>query len=401
MIKIRIRNLFGIFNYDIELCKTGISILTGPNGFGKSTIIKCIKALGESDIVFFKELKFESFELKNQLDDITIKIENKQDGLWINEIHIDEEIIDYASRKSYRRIIKEEKSDDNEKYYSIMLAMKKSVGNVEYIEEQRLVVEKDNDRYYRYGELNRSVERTRRIIQAVDEIPKKMEDILRQVSLLYSKKANALDSTFPIRLFNQKEGINKEEFEKNMQEMQEKLHKMYAYGITNISKSEEIQFKLEDARALKVYFDDFKEKYEIYDGLIHKLDLYTEMVNSRFQFKKINISMESGFSIVDKFEHVIALKDLSSGEKETLVLFFRLLFEVKDNSLLLIDEPEISLHIAWQRMFAKDIKKIMDLKKLRVIIATHSAQIINGNYDIQIDLGEYYGKWIQLEKAKN
>ena len=79
---------------------------------------------------------------------------------------------------------------------------------------------------------------------------------------------------------------------------------------------------------------------------------------------------------------------LSSGEKETLVLFYQLIFEVSEDSLILIDEPEISLHIAWQRKFAEDIQMIIQQKKIKVVIATHSVQIVNGNKKIQRDLGK-------------
>ena len=400
MIKMIIRDLFGTFNYDISLCEKGMSILTGANGFGKSTIIKCIKALGESDIYFFWKLKFKYFELQNEYENSTIKIEKKDDDIYINEHYIDKDIIDYIRKKRTRRVLRDE-IKNNADIYEIMQNMKSAVGNVEYIEEQRLVTAKEGDRYYRSGSLNRSINMPIEIIQVVTQIPEKMDDILQQVSLEYSRIANVLDSTFPIRLFKENDGIDQKEFEMHMDDMQVKLRKMEEYGITNISKLEKIQFKEEDARALKVYFSDFEQKYNIYKSLIQKLDLYIGMVNERLRFKKVCISMEKGFSVIDKDGNKIALSDLSSGEKEVLVLFFRLLFDVKDNSLLLIDEPEISLHIAWQRMFAKDIKKIMELKNLKVIIATHSVQIVNGNYDIQVDLGECYKRWIQLEKTKN
>jgi predicted ATP-binding protein involved in virulence len=38
--KIKIEGLFNKFNYDIELKEEGITILTGPNGYGKTTILK-------------------------------------------------------------------------------------------------------------------------------------------------------------------------------------------------------------------------------------------------------------------------------------------------------------------------------------------------------------------------
>ena len=86
-------------------------------------------------------------------------------------------------------------------------------------------------------------------------------------------------------------------------------------------------------------------------------------------------------------EELIILSDLSSGEQEILVLFYKLIFE-SDVNLLLIDEPEISLHIAWQKELMENLKSVVNLKKnIQVIIATHSPQIISHNWDLQIDLG--------------
>ena len=38
--KIQFKGLFGRFDYTIEFKKDGLTIITGPNGFGKSTILK-------------------------------------------------------------------------------------------------------------------------------------------------------------------------------------------------------------------------------------------------------------------------------------------------------------------------------------------------------------------------
>ena len=61
-----------------------------------------------------------------------------------------------------------------------------------------------------------------------------------------------------------------------------------------------------------------------------------------------------------------------------------------DKMVLLIDEPEISLHVAWQRTLMEDLNKIIGLKEdsLSVIVATHSPQVINNNWNDIIDLGE-------------
>jgi predicted ATP-dependent endonuclease of OLD family len=79
-------------------------------------------------------------------------------------------------------------------------------------------------------------------------------------------------------------------------------------------------------------------------------------------------------------------------------LFYELIFESGDNGLLLIDEPEISLHIAWQKMFMDDLLRIVKYKGINVIVATHSPQIINNHWERQIDLGEIYGGEIHGEQ---
>ena len=67
--------------------------------------------------------------------------------------------------------------------------------------------------------------------------------------------------------------------------------------------------------------------------------------------------------------------------------------EADENTLLLIDEPEISLHIAWQKKFLADLRRIIALSPMDVMISTHSPQLISGN----IDLSDYSNIFDYLE----
>ena len=80
--------------------------------------------------------------------------------------------------------------------------------------------------------------------------------------------------------------------------------------------------------------------------------------------------------------------DLSSGEQQEVVLLYELLFKVKAGTLVLIDEPELSLHVVWQKQFLDDLFKIIELQKITIVVATHSPQIINNHWDLTVDLEE-------------
>ena len=103
----------------------------------------------------------------------------------------------------------------------------------------------------------------------------------------------------------------------------------------------------------------------------------------------MSINKEKGFvftSTVVADEPILAPASLSSGEQHELVLLYELLFKVKKDSLILIDEPEISLHIAWQRQFLKDLSGMVELSRFDVLTATHSPAVIGNRWDLTVEL---------------
>ena len=138
-----------------------------------------------------------------------------------------------------------------------------------------------------------------------------------------------------------------------------------------------------------MYIDDIQKKLAVFSGFLDKLKIFTEILNERrFNFKRIDISKDEGFKFSTEHGKSLALGDLSSGEQQEVVLLYELLFKVNPGTLVLIDEPELSLHVGWQKQFLDDLFKINKLQKIDVIIATHSPQIINEHWDLTVDLEE-------------
>jgi energy-coupling factor transporter ATP-binding protein EcfA2 len=137
---------------------------------------------------------------------------------------------------------------------------------------------------------------------------------------------------------------------------------------------------------LAEYINDTSSKLNAYDEMLAKLEIFTKILNDRFMFKKIKIDRAQGFLFQDYRGREVSPEMLSSGEQHELVLLYDLLFRTKRNSLILIDEPEISLHVEWQRRFLSDIQQVIELTGIDVLICTHSPQLIASHIETAVVL---------------
>lgn len=108
----------------------------------------------------------------------------------------------------------------------------------------------------------------------------------------------------------------------------------------------------------------------------------TEEINELFSDLKLDVKMiglsKNGENLPlfrNSFGSEFDINSLSSGEKQLFLRIFALKMLKIDNSIILIDEPEISLHPRWQQLIVKVYEKIG--KNNQLIITTHSPQIIS------------------------
>ena len=108
------------------------------------------------------------------------------------------------------------------------------------------------------------------------------------------------------------------------------------------------------------------------------LNIYIQLLNDFHKSKTFSLqdTKIGGISIL-KDEKDILLSELSSGEKQLIILLTETLLQKGKQTLFIADEPELSLHIEWQRKVLSSIQKLNP--NSQIIVATHSPEIV-GNY---------------------
>lgn len=97
--------------------------------------------------------------------------------------------------------------------------------------------------------------------------------------------------------------------------------------------------------------------------------------------------------------------DISSGENHILISFLGLLSTIDQNSLILIDEPEISLHPNWQMRYISFLKKVFSkYSNCHFILTSHSHFLVSdleGESSNIIGLIKTDGRILNVDFPKN
>ena len=103
-------------------------------------------------------------------------------------------------------------------------------------------------------------------------------------------------------------------------------------------------------------------------------DRFSDIIDTLFEetHKKLNRKEDEISFLLG--EEKISAYQLSSGEKQLLVILLTVLVQDNKNAILFMDEPEISLHFDWQKKLIGYIRELNP--NVQIILATHSPAII-------------------------
>jgi hypothetical protein len=132
-------------------------------------------------------------------------------------------------------------------------------------------------------------------------------------------------------------------------------------------------------RVLNVYRELLKKVVEVQQTSFREIQQYLESVNEFLEGKELvvdpSVRRYGGRSVGIQFgesERIEQLRVLSSGERQIATLIYAATHMSKQK-VVLIDEPEISLHVDWQRRLLGEMSE--QVGERQIIACTHSPSI--------------------------
>jgi len=432
--------VLGIYDHEIDLpVERGFTIVYGPNGVGKTKFLEIIDGLSRMDVRALLQLPFDEAVLRySDGHELVARIveDEPQTGdestlargvefvlqggkydvaPWLSrgnpletwliqsspwrplansdfwEDRRDGEVVPFSELASMYEDQAVGQDDAPEAYSAHVLAAPSFL-----IETQRLRINREPSRR---RTVYRGVVRPRPASR-IGEQSEVMRRLVNEAQTEHSKITQQLDRTFPNRVL-ERSGDEAESDEhvrdryNDQNAFRSRLGRVASVALEDALSLPDRELSPFELNLLHLYLDDAERKLAPFEKLLQKIELLEDVVNSRLLNKHVQVTAGEGLNVRhDDDDRPIDLDSLSSGEQHEIILMFDLLFNVPEGALVLIDEPEISLHVVWQLAFIPDVERIADLAGFRFVVATHSPQIINDAWDSAVRLGPPEARWV-------
>jgi energy-coupling factor transporter ATP-binding protein EcfA2 len=127
---------------------------------------------------------------------------------------------------------------------------------------------------------------------------------------------------------------------------------------------------------LKPYVKSLEGRLQAVEPIYQLLDKFVKIVNDLLRDKSFSFKLSQGFIIQNRLGVVLEPSQLSSGEQQLLLLLCYVLTARDAPTIFMIDEPELSLNIKWQRQLVQSLLSITDKADIQFILASHSMELL-------------------------
>ncbi|MBD5096880.1 MAG: AAA family ATPase [Lachnospiraceae bacterium] len=434
--KLFVKKLFGIFDNEINFRNGGITVVVGQNGCGKTTMLHILNAVFSKNPSQLFQYQFDYIELTIlshvlKIEVIDEYLEEEEVTIKSLKYYVDSRALEKCYRENSKinspafwvRVIPSLRRRSGNSFYDMRGGEVLTLSEVidVYFDELPEEIKNDiitipNEVQELIGDLQVELittERLKRIYRddeyrrmefvqkfAVEECSEELRNNVKNILSEYANTSQKLDEQFPskiLKAIKQHEQFSGVELKDNIQKIDELRTKHVKAGVLEENNDKFLNINVNPesldestAAILTVYYQDMKIKLDSLNSISDRIVLFKNMMANKFGTnKEISISKDNGIIVLQKPTNKnVELRFLSSGEQQELVLLYNLVFKGEKEKIILIDEPEISLNVSWQRDFLDDMKKIVEINEFSILIATHSPQIINDNWDLVETLGE-------------
>jgi len=419
--RIEIEKLFGIYTYDLskEVASTGslssLFILYGDNGSGKTTLLKLLFHLlspsaGRGHRSFIAQIPFAKLavSLAGGTDIVVSREENDllgpfqiellEKGKRVSKVKYkinEDRILEGLDKNLLRKL--------SELQLSVFFLGDDRVLNSDVFESE----ETELEQFYLMSETRRMGLEPRRFLRTSSHVANidrdfalktsiaRTEKWIRDQALKGSNKGSAnvhnLYEEIITRIITSGERESEDiphspkQLIQKLKAAEDRSKEFSHFGlmspldtqnlISTIANNSEATLRI-TWNVLTPYLDSVSARLDALQETLNLLKLFVSTVNSFFNDKKIELHVRNGLNIATENGQEISPESLSSGEKQLLLLLCNTLTARDKATIFIIDEPEISLNIKWQRQL---IHVLLDFTKgslVQFLLATHSIELL-------------------------
>jgi len=412
---VEVSGLFGNRSFGLPF-DAAATIITGENGSGKSTILRAINLVGKGQWARFHELPIDGIELRFA-DESRLSVANSEAGVvvagrgdpWTIDLeefeHVDPRRREAIAMRrdldahlragapvpaSVRRRIAEL---EREEYFDPPDWVAETLGAFEtkLISARRLEHRLRPDRAEAPGRSAPS--------SVVERYALEMRDRMRDELSRYAAESQQQEKSLPSRIVDAMQrgaGDDSERIAVQVDELRAEVRglavSLARVGLLDEEEDPDSQFEgypRDNASillAVREVYSVARDRLSRLTRLRAELDLFATFMNERLTEKRIELNPIAGIEVVLARGERISPRQLSSGEQQLLALAYELLFDTEPHCVVLLDEPELSLHVAWLKGLIAAFMDMGERRELQFVIATHSPSILAGHIDSERSL---------------
>ncbi|MDQ0964721.1 energy-coupling factor transporter ATP-binding protein EcfA2 [Flavobacterium sp. W4I14] len=425
LVKIEVKKLFGFYNYLVDDSQKNsddstLLIIYGDNGSGKTTLLKMIFYLlspvnNSGHKTELCRIKFNLFSIT--LSDGTIisarRKGNEIVGSYSLSINKGGEVFEVFLKVTSDNSIRVSDEPKIEREYEKFLKQVAMLNiTINFLSEDRKLLsfsdqsDRSNSMTLKKRLIRNALEKGQMIHDfeedrddTVTSSVRNLESWLKSNALRGTKageeNANTIYSNLLTQVSNPKNSKIKTDQVQNLlhkiKNIGEESLNFYKSGLMSQIETLEFETALASAKEpnLSLVYNVLEPYIEGLQGRLNSLrpvqDILSKFltgINDYFTHKTISYNIDVGFKLRhNELNEPIEFSTLSSGERQLLQLFCNVITSSEKSTIFIIDEPEISLNIKWQRKLIRTLLNFSVSKNVQFIFASHSIELLSGHSD--------------------